>query len=109
MATAYSRFLAPKRRAGGTLTPAEDRLQIAIEDIVGSTVRFHNRFRPGVFPRAQPPAGRAEALAHARRMARGAQQIQRLIGIVRPGAEVESALQDVQRLCRQATDVLGPP
>jgi serine/threonine-protein kinase len=113
MAAAYRRFLAPKRRAGGTLTPAEDRLQVAIEDIVGSTIRFHNRFRPGMFPRAQPLAGplaanrRAEALAHARRMAKGAQQVQRLIGIVQPGAEVESAWQDLMRLCRQAIEILA--
>jgi len=108
MAEGYRRFLEPAASAGRKLKPAEERLQIEIEDIASLAARFRLRLRPG----APPPAvgagknRRAEILAHARRMDQGGQRIDRLIALVRPGAEVEGAWQDVKRLSREAVEIL---
>jgi hypothetical protein len=110
LAAAYRKYLEAGEGAARKRTPAEERLQIAIEDIAVSAARFRNAIRPGAPPPAQPagPGGdrRVQILAHARRMAAGGQQMERLLQRVQPGAEVESAWQDVRRLSRQAIEIL---
>jgi tRNA A-37 threonylcarbamoyl transferase component Bud32 len=108
LSEAYRRYLEPRRAAGGRLTPPEERLQVAIEDIAGAASRFRSRLLPGAPP--PPRAGgdrRAEILAHAHRLAQGGQQMERLIRAVQPGPEVESAWREVERLSRQAVEILS--
>ena len=108
LAEAYRRYVEPRRASGRPLTPAEDRLQVAVQDIFESSARFQYRLRPGAaLPTPAPGSDRrAEVLAQARRMAMGSQQVERLIRIVQPGQDVEDAWQDVRRLTRQAVEIL---